>query len=284
MKYRHYLIIIITIILGTTSVSAQEVRYRVELLVLTHLDYDQQPREMKHLEDYSPATDFLTRPPEEEDEELEAAQEVIPEAAVDPEQPPEPEEPDPNALVHIEEMSEVMRESWRRLRLSAPFRPEQYLSWEQGRDEPFPALRVHDLEVIMVDDPYAELRLELLEQELDNPVEALGEEEDEEDEEPGLPDPTVYYRLDGAVTLKRTRFLHLDLNLQLREAYWDEENPAVVAIPAPEQEAPRPTAFLIHELQQSRQVKTGRMEYFDGPVLSVLALITSIEAEGEETP
>jgi len=306
MRYIGYLILFIGLTLVATPVFAQDTRYRVELLVLTHLDYDQEPREMKRLEDYSPATDFLT-PPEEVDEEGETALEETEHAAqVEPgqEEPavvdetvvfPEPEEPDPNAVVHVEEMSDVMQEAWRRLRLSAPFRPEQYLSWEQGSEEPFPALRVHDLEVVMVDDPYAELRLELLEQALEDAdneeqaivfADAAGLETSGEtgDEEPGLPDPTMYYRLDGAVTLKRTRFLHLDLDLQLREAIWDEDQPVVPAGESPEFEQPLPSAFMVHELQQSRQVKTGRMEYFDGPVLGVLAFITTIEIEEKEMP
>jgi hypothetical protein len=56
-----------------------------------------------------------------------------------------------------------MQEAWRRLRLSAPFRPQQYLSWEQGNQEPFPALRIHDLEVVLVKDPKARERLKMIE-------------------------------------------------------------------------------------------------------------------------
>jgi hypothetical protein len=32
-------------------------------------------------------------------------------------------------------------------------------------------------------------------------------------------------------------------------------------------------------MEQNRQVKTGQVEYFDGPVLSVLAYVTAIEPE-----
>jgi hypothetical protein len=279
-------------------VFAQDTRYRVEILVLTHLEHDQEPREMKRLTDYSPATDFL-QPPEEEqeyEEQKEDEQEVIDaaEELLEAEDSGDvAEEPDPNVLIHIDEMSDVMREAWRRLRLSAPFRPQQYLSWEQGSEAPFPALRVHDLEVVMVDDPYDELRRELLEQGMDEAgnqhkptvfADAAGLDELNATERPGLPDPTLYYRLDGAVTLKRTRFLHLELDLQLREAIWDERSPPIPESDAPESEQPGPSAFRVHDLQQSRQVKSGRMEYFDGPVLGVLAFITSIQTEGGETP
>ena len=72
MRYLYYLILSIICLLNMAPVLAQDTRYRVELLVLTHLNHDQQPRELKHLQDYSPATDFLTPPePEEEAEEQE---------------------------------------------------------------------------------------------------------------------------------------------------------------------------------------------------------------------
>jgi len=290
MRYKYYLILFIIYLLNVTPALAQDTRYRVELLVLTHLEHDQQPREHKQLEDYSQATDFLT-PPELEEEaaiedevgEDEVGEDEAEEKEADLVETLEAEEPDPNAVVHVEEMSDVMSEAWRRLRLSAPFRPEQYLSWEQGSEAPFPTLRLHDLEEAMIVDPYAEQRLELLEQEQSTVIaDPAGFDTVDETEEAGLPDPTVFYRLDGAVTLKRTRFLHLELDLQLREAVWDEETLAIVADLASEHEKPRPSAFLVHALQQSRQVKTERMEYFDGPVLGVLAFITSIQVEARQ--
>jgi hypothetical protein len=304
MKYRYYLIISIILFLGAGGAFAQDTRYRVELLVLTHLNHGQEPRAIKHLPDYSPATDFLTPPEEEAVEEEEASGAAIEEAAepqldlgplLDPETGEllEVEEgPDPNALVHIEEMSEVMQEAWRRLRLSAPFRPEQYLSWEQGSEAPFPALRVHDLAVVSVDDPYAELRVDIEAQgradtEDESVIvfaDAAGMDALSEIEPPALPDPTLYYRLDGSAVLRRTRFLHLDLDLQLREPVREEALPATYTPQAEEFERPPPSSFLVHELKQSRQVKSGRMEYFDGPVLGVLAFSTSIEIEEGDTP
>jgi hypothetical protein len=293
MRYRYYLILFIICVLSTDVALAQDTRYRVELLVLTHLQFGQEPEELKRLEDFTSAVDFLT-PPEEEDDEEGIEEEVESgqgQEAIDAaEDLTVTEEPDPNALVHIEEMSDVMQDAWRRLRLSAPFRPEQYLSWEQGNQEPFPALRVHDLQVVMVADPYAELRLEQALEEAKNETQptvfadAAGLDALEGEGEPELPDPTLYYRLDGTVTLKRTRFLHLGLNLQLREAVWEEEIPVLDEADEPEFAQPVPSSFLVHDLQQSRQVKTGRMEYFDGPVLSVLAYITSVRVDDELPP
>ncbi len=262
MKYSLYLLLFIMSLLGMDPAFAQDTRYRVELIVLTHLQHNSEPMEFLQLEDYSSAIDFMTPPPEEDEEPAETGITDV----IDPLEAPIDSPPDPNRVEHIEEMSDVMRESWRRLRLSAPFRPEQYLSWEQGEQEPFPSLRLHDLEVVLVDDPYADVRQEL--------------------EEPGIPDPILYHRLDGTVVLRRTRFLHLDLNLQLREAVWEETSLLTpLPIREPEElETPRPTAFLVHSLEQSRQVRSRRMEYFDGPVLSVLAFITPIRISESESP
>ncbi|MCJ7815429.1 MAG: hypothetical protein MUP31_05175, partial [Xanthomonadales bacterium] len=95
---------------------AQETRYRVEILVLSHLEQNEVPLEQLELPDYSMAVDFLI-PPVEADE-SEAAESPIAEDPVagiaDVIEPPE----DPNRVIHIEEMSSIMQEAWRRLRLS----------------------------------------------------------------------------------------------------------------------------------------------------------------------
>jgi hypothetical protein len=218
-------------------------------------------------------------------------------------------------------MSDTMQEVWRRLRLSAPFRPQQYLSWEQGSNEPFPRLRLHDLEVVDIDDPWARERFEreqaeilAAQEETEKGTEEQAAEEaseqlpdcppaglEEPPEEPELPEPTLFYRLDGTVELRRSRFLHLDLDLQWREALFEEPeagpgNAGLSSTPPPPQQEPvhtstlpgevepavfvparRPTSFLVRSLKQTRQVRTGQLEYFDGPVLSVLALINRVE-------
>lgn len=325
-RYICYLIFFIILVQISICAQAQEVRYRVEVLVLSHLDQNEAPREMKWINDYSESLDFLTPPPPVEEAEedsmqqdtagtAEPAAETPDEFDQDVDDPEELAEKDPNAVVHIEEMSENMQEAWRRLRLSAPFRPEQFLSWEQGSTEPFPSLRVHDLVVVKTDDPYADLRRALEDEALDgNPAieqpqvfaDAAGlnalQEGAEDETQAELPEPNFFYRLDGSVKLIRTRFLHLELDLQLRDAVYQEPepfsapgnllatrpqdtSPATNALAADEDpDPPEPVSFLIHPLKQSRQVKTERMEYFDGPVIGVLAYITAIQVEDVETP
>jgi len=335
MAYRIFLTLIASLVWISGAARASDERYRVEVLVLTHLESGEPPREVPSPKNYSDAIDFLA-PPEEpaESSEADAEQNSVEAAdtAVQQEAAAEGASPDvaamaedsaggdalasdesaepPPLAIQIEEMSPVMQEAWRRLRLSAPFRPQQYLSWEQGSDPPFPLLRVHDQDVVMIDDPWADLRQPA--EDADGPtpdgeVNLPGEEApvtgsedtpesqdkleagDGAEEEEALPDPIVYYRLDGTVRLRRTRFLHVDIDMSLREPVFEQTTPTAEPSPATidtgaELPPPRPDSFRVYRLEQSRQVRTGRMEYFDSPVLGVLVYVTGAEPveTGEE--
>lgn len=326
MKYLSFLILFITL-LSPAGTRAADDRYRVEVLVLLHLQHAEAGKETDRLRDYSDALDFLTPVPEpeplppecqpepEELPEIGPVEDAVTELAVagpagDPAVDEALEEDvadvevsvDPNAVVHVTEMGPEMQEAWRRLRLSGPFRPLQYLAWEQGSSEPFPALRIHDDQVVLLDDPWSDLRE--AEDELgglyqDDPGIANAEETALADdalpdctppEEDELPPPVRYYALDGSVSLLRSRFLHLDLDLQLREplttAPAELSGSPVRALLPGDFDRNRPvgtvepeTLFRTHALAQRRQVRSGRMEYFDNPVLGVLAWITPIPLE-----
>ena len=315
MIYRIFLIIIL--ILFTSPGTTGEKRYRVEILVLSHLQYEAVPSDAEWLRDFSSSLDFLkVEDGEDEDGEETQDDEVGAELLIvnsEADEPggtvtapgqetgsellpdeDQPEEPWADVIA-VESMSDVMREAWRRLRLSAPFRPEQYLSWEQSADEPFPSLRIHDLDVLLIESPCDDLRetSTVEAEEKDGPFVFTdqgnilpGGAMEEDAEEPEWPDPTLFYRIDGTVMLRRSRFLHLDLDLELRQAVFDEQLLTSASILSGENESgepelPLPTSFLIHSLKQSRQVKSQRMEYFDSPVLGVLAWITPFEAEDE---
>ncbi|MBT8040177.1 MAG: peptidoglycan binding protein CsiV [Gammaproteobacteria bacterium] len=275
-------------------------RYRVEVLVMRQLEADDPGDVTSRLTDYSAARDLLLPADDEEvvcPSDVAAAQAGP--ATENDTQVPEIELPlDPNLVVRIEEMGPEMAEAWRRLRLSGPFRPLQYLSWEQGNQPPFPLLRLRDEEIVHVNDPFADMRL-ALETSLEGGAGKRGtpvdpcKPDDETDgaidgfDARGLPQPTDYYRLDGTVSLVRSRFLHLAYDLEWRErldtATPEPVTPAAVAgqgirgrnaFPPSNQQ---PVAeFRVHSLEQSRQVRSGRMEYFDGPVIGVLAWITPI--------
>ncbi|MDX1625610.1 MAG: CsiV family protein [Wenzhouxiangellaceae bacterium] len=84
------------------------------------------------------------------------------------------------------------------------------------------------------------------------------------------------YRLDGTARLYRQNFLHLALDLS-----WSEPDAGLAAepgLPAPVL-LPVPlrgdgNGWMVHRLRQSRVVETGRFEYFDSPLFSVLARVT----------
>jgi len=294
MSYKSLLIFILTLVSTLQPAQAENDRYRVEILVLTHLEHDQQPREVSRLEDFSTALDFLLPPAAEDEEEAGSVAEVGPETAgTEPADtgldPVGAEEQSPDAVVHVAEMGPEMQEAWRRLRLSGPFRPLQYLAWEQGSNPPFPTLRVHDPEAILVEDPWADQRLEEAMTDGASPnasgstvtsgaITAIPADEDGDT----LPEPIVYYRLDGTASLTRSRFLHLAVAIELREPVFDADQPVVLtatvgpdSLPA----EPLPSGFLVHRLEQSRPIRTGRMEYFDGPVLGVLAWVSNVSDE-----
>lgn len=257
--------------------AADRSRYRVEIIVLSHLHHDAVPDEITRLRDFSAALDFLAPAVEGDgdapgDHDAAAAADGITAAGdvpgaeqsvgepVDGSGAGDEPEMDPwQEVVHLPEMGPEMQEAWRRLRLSGPFRPLQFLAWEQGGDAPFPSLRVHDLEVVHSEDPWIEER------------EALALASEDAD---SLPPPIRHYRLDGTAMLRRSRFLHLALALELRTPRYERNK-------EPNNEMNNelqlePTSYLVHRLEQSRVVATGRMEYFDGPVLGVLAWISDI--------
>jgi hypothetical protein len=313
MKYRFLLILIVLWFAGLQPLSAENNRYRVEILVLTHLGHTQKPLELRSLEDFSSALDFLQ--PAEEDAEENADEDAdedagenaatLPDEVGPAQAPTATEEPlfedqaasgqTPeellaealNAVVPVEEMGPEMQDAWRRLRLSGPFRPLQYLAWEQGSNPPFPILRVHDGEAVLIDDPWAAQRLA---EELASAPDAVADGHvngtpavpGADEAETMLPDPVVYYRLDGTASLSRSRFLHLAFAIEWREPTFDLSQAPAAALPATslDPEAlpvePAPSGFLVHRLEQSRPVRSGRMEYFDSPVLGVLAWVTDM--------
>ena len=318
MLSRIFIIVFICIILVFSSVATaqEQQRYRVEVLVLQHLRHAEAGQVTDALRDYSSALDLRLAEEEEEilcppDTLADAADAAGDPAALEaepdavradlrartlPDLDALEEAPDPNAVVLVEEMGPEMADAWRRLRLSGPFRPLQYLAWEQGNQEPFPRLRMHSEEIAWVDDPYEDMRA------------ALAEEQDAAaapDADPcdpafekgagpiehaanALPDPISYYELDGQVSLERRRFLHLNLDFELRERIETADtaaapstreaspqwSPGRRALPSLAQRA-RPE-FRVYAMEQARQVRSGRMEYFDGPVIGVLAWITPI--------
>jgi len=310
MSYKIYLILFIIYLPSVQTAVAQDEQYRVEVLVLRHLNGVSEAEQQKVLRDFSNALDLLAPPVEETEQEQPGSAETespaeepespVPEAIVEPsDEEPESiiEEPQ---VVLLDTQSETMQRVWQRLARSRAFRPELYFSWQQNEIEPFPLVRVHDHELLFTDHPLPDIPV--------GPMGAVGAQMGEEPQsgdvptftdtttppaelfaddsgEPGQPAEVMpesvnyYYRIDGTATLRKTRFLHLDLDIVYREPLFgdDERHDASqTPIPGNDQEQ-SPSAWLVHSLKQSRQVQTQDLEYFDGPVIAVLALISRVE-------
>lgn len=193
----------------------------------------------------------------------------------------------PEAPVRLEVMSSLMQDNWRRLRLSGNYRPLLFATWEQSRIDYHPPVRLHDEEVIAehLHFPHRVAFVDLRSADLFAAYRA------------------PYYRLDGTVQLVRSRFLHLNLDLEYRQDLLPRPlaDPGGAAGPAPgeplpllpgepsaAEEEPRfiqveldpaPGPALVHALSQSRQVRTDELQYFDTPFLGVLARITATSGE-----
>jgi nitrate reductase NapE component len=178
---------------------------------------------------------------------------------------------EPEAPVKLDVMSSAMDDIWRRLRQSASFRPLLFAAWEQSRVDYHPPLHLHDEEVIAehLYFPYQVAFLDLMS------TDVFG----------GYLAP--YYRLDGTVQLVRSRFLHLNIDLEYRQELLPRPQPVPESREAALQAQDEamavlestPGPALVHALRQSRQVRIGEMQYFDSPYLGVLARVTATAGE-----
>jgi hypothetical protein len=82
------------------------------------------------------------------------------------------------------------------------------------------------------------------------------------------------YRLDGQLSLVQRKFLHLDIDIEWREAI-------LLSAPDPDEEIETGPTYQLHTVLQRRQILTDRLEYFDTPALGIIALITEIEPPEE---
>ena len=177
----------------------------------------------------------------------------------------------PDEMVAIVKKSTYMDGVWRRLRSSKGYRPLVFAAWVQNRTDYYPPMRIHD-EVVLDTDLRPPTEIMVADLAAEDPLSAYR---------------SMFYRLDGTVQLKRSRFLHLYLDLEYREA-----PPATEVTPASEtqssffntEEAREPglesdTAHKVFHLKQNRQIRTGQMQYFDTPFFGALIYVTPVSAE-----
>jgi len=237
---------------------AESGAYRVEVIVFRNLAVTTEAAEVETLRSFStyPALEIpiLPAPPN-----LMNTTEIADTATKQPgdtrgtsepgEETAEPRRFDlPDDLRVIMEKSPAVDDAWRRLRGSADYRPLLFAAWEQNRIDYYPPLRIHDQQ--------------LLETQLRPPTQFMLADLT-------APDPlaayrSTFYQLDGSLQLRRSRFLHLYLDLEFRE-----KQPAT--------DSSEPGQYHVHSIRQNRQVRTGQMQYFDTPQFGVLVLVTAIQ-------
>ena len=250
------------LIFSSKQAVADSGNYRIEVLVFNHLDVSDAPLQMDEIRSFS---NFM----------------------------PLDEYQSPPAPSHLELMSSDMQDTWRRLRLSATYRPLLFAAWEQSRIDYHPPVRLHDEELIA---EQLEFRY---------PVAFIDLRSMDMFENYLAP----YYRLDGTVQMVRSRFLHLKIDLEYRQdllprspaqqtiqiqplprvadadvadAYFADIDVADMAATIEQLDElvdPSPGPALVFALKQSRQIRTGQMQYFDTPYLGVLIRVTATSGQ-----
>jgi hypothetical protein len=171
-----------------------------------------------------------------------------------------------------EDMNVVLKRSsrmdgvWRRLRTSPGYRPLLYKSWVQNRVDFYPPMRVHNERII--------------DTQLRPPTNVVVADLAAED--PLAAYRSTFFQLDGSVQLRRSRFLHLYLDLEYRDENTGEsvtvETDFFDSPQAQEETASFNQAHDVFKLKENRQIRTDRLQYFDTPYFGALVLVTAIKA------
>ena len=277
------------LLLRSQAAHGQEQRYRVELLVLRHLEGYSASQPAPALKDFSASMDLLAPPAENSlsgqvdlpgvqtgaQSEGQSGNQSGNQSGAQSGNGPQP------PVVLRETPGEAMEQAWRRLHGANGLRPELYFSWEQAASAGSPKIRVHDKDLVFEQDPEASLQDAAAFQpagaaraQADSGSargKAAGGELKPEGTTPGL---VQYFRLDGTAALRVSRFLHLDLDIEFRETAAAVPQPGSVQ---PGVDTSPPRAYTVYAIRQSRQVQIQDLHYFDGPVIAVLAMVTRVE-------
>jgi len=266
------LFIMTSLAMPATGFASANDRYRIELIVFRNLDAVAEPDQVQNIRRFFDTYELA-----------------------DVAAPPAP--------LALEKNDGSFANIWTRLERLADYEPLLRLTFEQTMFDYHPAVRVHNEEVMgrELHFPADIIYLDLAGYPLADP----------NDPEPPGVDLFANYRqplfqLDGTVRMRRSRFLHLDLDLEYRlpGPAWDREfdtlkpgfewvgsAPAPVmpaqAVPTdattlvldPVLEPPFAEPFELYRLQQSRQIRSNTLQYFDSAFLGAIVRVTPIAAE-----
>ena len=202
---------LLLLVLLSSAAWAESGVYRVEVIVFRNLAVAAENAEAVAIEALRSFSSFpalekpvlplpqplvgMDEPAETIDEPTEAVG-ASEEADVEAAEPPRFDLPDD--LRVVSDKSTAIDDAWRRLRGSADYRPLLYAAWEQNRVDYYPPMRIHDQQ--------------LIDTQLRPPTRYIVADL-------AAPDPlaayrSAFYQLDGSVQLRRSRFLHLYLDLE----------------------------------------------------------------------
>lgn len=170
----------------------------------------------------------------------------------------------PDDLETNEQLSAYMERVWRRLRASNGYRPLIFAAWEQNRTDYYPPMRIHN-DVVVDEQLRPPTNIMIADLTAEDPLAAY---------------LSSFYQLDGTVQLRRSRFLHLYVDLEQREINqaFEPGSPATFfSSKDPAQSVDM--AYETHSLRQNRQVRSGQLQYFDTPYFGALILVTTISGE-----
>jgi hypothetical protein len=257
-------------LLLSTAALAESGAYRVEVIVFRNLLATDAAAEVSELRSFSEFPDLedagnlegtgdITAPPKALSPAVGPDGDVIDEPVL-------PLRDDlPDDLVVVTEKTNQMDTAWKRLRSSQNYRPLVYAAWDQNRVDYYPPIRIHNEQLIdtQLRAPTPIMMADLTKK---DPLGAYRSQ---------------FFQIDGSLQLRRSRFLHLSLDLEIREE--KAKNP-VPQGPAGDDDvqieglvtADTPVAYGVHALKQDRQINTGRMQYFDTPYFGALVYVSSI--------
>ena len=265
------------LLLLSSAALAESGAYRVEVIVFRNLDVLAEPANAVELRSFSQFPDL-----EENKTNIVGTQDG---SVSDTYSPPRSDLPDD--LHVITEKAFRMDDAWRRLRSSKGYRPLLYASWEQNRTDYYPPMRIHDQTGI--------------DSQLRPPANIMVADLAAED--PLAAYRSTFYQIDGSIQLRRSRFLHLFLDLEYREdASSIQSGPGFFTgndqdnreeqLPAEsgtgffsgnsvqsESGSDNNVSHRVFSLKQNRQIRTDRMQYFDTPYFGVLVLVSPIGAK-----
>lgn len=171
----------------------------------------------------------------------------------------------PDDLSIVTQKSDVMDNTWRRLRSSQKYRPLVYTAWDQNRIDYYPPIRIHNEQVI--------------DTQLRPPTPVMVADLTAED--PLAAYRSTFFQIDGSLQLRRSRFLHLYLDLELREKNENKAGEAGILIagdtrPDAASDMDKAGVYGVYSLRQNRQISTGQMQYFDTPYFGALVYVSNV--------